>query len=445
MSSKFSLLSRFDRFVAQITKQVKSPLEKKRVAIAFNLALMQIAITLGLFIFSTSIGNNAPTTFYAPTASLITMLAVFVAYKGHYKIAITIGLLSINLFMFFLSLRAGKESGVDHYFVATSCAAFVLFGYEDRKIAIGLACLSFVLFTVVRMVDVTFIEPIFFAPDQAFLFLIINSALTFFLSLYCIVMVLKLSYESEKGLLEKQQQTEMQNEELKKTNQELDRFVYSASHDLSAPLKSVLGLIAVTKLENPSPSIARYLNMMKQSVDKLDSFILDIINYSRNSRLPMKLDRIDFTALIKSIWKNHEYSSLSGTIQFQVQNHLTSNFYSDEIRLKIIFNNLISNAIKFHCPERRENPFIAVVAREEPNHFEFSVEDNGQGIQSDNMEDIFKMFFRANDSVQGSGLGLYILKETLDKLNGQVTVKSKPGEGTLFTIVHPKKLVNQNV
>jgi len=228
------------------------------------------------------------------------------------------------------------------------------------------------------------------------------------------------------------------NEELSKRNDELDRFVYSASHDLSAPLRSILGLITVAKMEKPSVSMDQYLELMKRSVLKLESFIKDIISFSRNTRLELKKEPVVFEKLIESILADLQFTPEVDKIRFEIIDQLQSELLSDETRLKIIFNNLLSNAIKFHRFGNPSGSFIKVMAKEQLDHFEFTVEDNGTGISAEYKEKIFDMFFRANETVQGSGLGLYILKETVAKLNGKVKVESAVGEGTTFTIQLPK-------
>jgi signal transduction histidine kinase len=228
------------------------------------------------------------------------------------------------------------------------------------------------------------------------------------------------------------------NEELSIRNNELDRFVYSASHDLSAPLKSILGLIAIAKMEKPPATIDHYLDLMNRSVLKLDSFIRDIISYSRNARLPVEKKPIDFKSLIESIWADHQFSPNVNKIRLEIASDLKSPLLSDETRLKIIFNNLISNAIKFHRVDKGENLFVKITATEFPDHFEFVAEDNGTGIPDDAKDKIFNMFYRATEKVQGSGLGLYILKEAILKLGGTVTVDTSLGEGSTFRIKLPR-------
>lgn len=230
----------------------------------------------------------------------------------------------------------------------------------------------------------------------------------------------------------------LSNEELSIRNAELDKFVYSASHDLSAPLKSILGLIIVAKMEKPSEQMVHYLSMIENSVGKLEDFISDVVNYSRNARLPVEKKQINFTPFIQSIWNEHQYDLAAKKIRFEITNGLTSGLLSDEVRLKIIFNNLISNAIKFHRVDFINDPFVKVVATETDQSFEFIVEDNGMGVAVQMKEKIFEMFVRATDTVQGSGLGLYILKEAIIKMGGTVELESELNKGSCFIIRLPK-------
>ncbi|HZY82024.1 MAG TPA: ATP-binding protein [Cyclobacteriaceae bacterium] len=228
------------------------------------------------------------------------------------------------------------------------------------------------------------------------------------------------------------------NDELSMRNSELDRFVYSTSHDLSAPLKSIRGLIMVAKMEQPTESQLGYLQMMDKSVKKLEAFIADVINYSRNTRAAVQHAPVDFKLFIQQVLDDHQYAPNYGKIKFIVEDTTSSVLMSDEMRLKIIFNNLISNAIKFHFIGDGKQPFVKITACEEDSFFRFTVEDNGTGIQPHLKDRIFDMFFRATDSVPGSGLGLYILRETVNKLGGEVQVTTEVGSGTTFVIILPK-------
>jgi len=126
------------------------------------------------------------------------------------------------------------------------------------------------------------------------------------------------------------------NDELSMRNSELDRFVYSTSHDLSAPLKSIRGLIMVAKMEETTSSQLSYLQMMERSVKKLEAFIADVINYSRNARSAVQRTPINFVQFIQQLLDDHQYAPNYDKISFVVEDHTTNIILSDEMRLKII-------------------------------------------------------------------------------------------------------------
>jgi len=229
---------------------------------------------------------------------------------------------------------------------------------------------------------------------------------------------------------------ERRNRELRKLNSELDRFVYSASHDLRAPLTSILGLVNVFRIDNAPQNKEMYLEKIEQSVLKLDHFIHDIIDFSRNARLEVKPERIDFQQMIHEICDDLKYLDREDKIQRRVVTSGTFDFYTDPKRLRIVLSNLISNAIRYHNL-RQEHPFIEMSAEILPHQAIVRVKDNGRGISSEHIEHIFKMFYRADEDSKGSGLGLYIVKETLEKINGHIDVHSELYKGTTFEIRLP--------
>jgi PAS domain S-box-containing protein len=226
------------------------------------------------------------------------------------------------------------------------------------------------------------------------------------------------------------------NLELKKTNSELDRFVYSASHDLRAPLVSILGLVNIAMHEESDPKKKELLGMMRKSVHKLDDFIQDIIYYSRNARLAIKREEIELTALVEDCLDSYKFIEGAESVERIVEIKEGFKTYSDSGRLKIILNNLISNAIRF----RRNIPdsFVKVKMNLSKEKFLIiRVEDNGIGISPKHIEKVFDMFYRAKEDKVGSGLGLYIVKETVEKLKGKIDVSSELGKGTKFKIIIP--------
>lgn len=222
-----------------------------------------------------------------------------------------------------------------------------------------------------------------------------------------------------------------QNRKLSKLNAELDRFVYSASHDLRAPLTSILGLVYLMKKEKKKNN--EYLDLIEQSIKRLDNFISDIINFSRNARLELIPEAIDFQKAISDVFSYVAYLDQNNKIKKNIDIKGHGDFYTDKTRLDIILNNLISNAVKYHNLAQ-DQPYINVRITFSEKTLHISIEDNGQGIRPEHQKNIFKMFYRANHDNKGSGLGLYIVFETVQKLGGKITFSSTYGKGSTFTL-----------
>jgi signal transduction histidine kinase/ligand-binding sensor domain-containing protein len=227
---------------------------------------------------------------------------------------------------------------------------------------------------------------------------------------------------------------EKRNAELRKLNEELDRFVYSTSHDLRAPLASIMGLVNLSRLEKDNKD--HYIDLIEKSVGKLDQFIGEITDYSRNARLDVDPREIHFEKLLNTLLDDLKYLDEKASITKSVEITGAGTFYTDELRLKILLNNLISNALKYHNPHQ-EHPFVKIHITYNSDEAQIKVIDNGIGIDEKHLPNIFKMFYRGSDKSRGSGLGLYIVKETIDKLRGSVDVLSYHGEGSTFTVKLP--------
>ncbi|HYG00835.1 MAG TPA: ATP-binding protein [Chryseosolibacter sp.] len=230
-----------------------------------------------------------------------------------------------------------------------------------------------------------------------------------------------------------------QNEELVKINKELDSFVYSVSHNLRAPLMSVLGLINLVQVENKKqaePGLNAYFDMMQQSIHKLDDTLKEILDYSRNARSELNIEKVDLRRMIEDSFERMKYMEGSEFIVKTTHVSDTAALYSDPYRLSVIISNLVSNAIKYRDPKKTQSK-IAIEATVDAAVLNIIFSDNGIGIGEDYLAKIFDMFFRATDRSEGAGLGLYIVRETVDKLRGKIEVDSKVGHGTTFRISIP--------
>jgi len=225
------------------------------------------------------------------------------------------------------------------------------------------------------------------------------------------------------------------NTELEKAYSELDKFVYSASHDMRSPLMSILGVVRLAKMEEHSANSLNYFDMIESSVLRLDDFIKNIIGYYKNNRIELTLETIALREMIETcIQEFPESAHATWELDIQEQAPLVS----DRLKLEIILNNLLSNAFKFK--EASTNAHVVVTAKIDAHWVDIQVKDHGIGISPEDNEKIFRMFYRATNRNPGSGIGLYVTKDAVVRLNGHISVTSVPKEGSTFHIRFPNRL-----
>lgn len=235
-----------------------------------------------------------------------------------------------------------------------------------------------------------------------------------------------------------------QYEELMKINKELDSFVYSVSHNLRAPLRSVLGLINIARMEDDKRGnfFKEYFNMMETSMNKLDETLKEILDYSRNARQELTIEKIDLHQLLDDNLEKMQFMPGSAGLKKEINISEQSALYSDKYRISVIFNNLISNAIKYYDPGK-DNPTLKINISVNKESARLEFQDNGIGIDKEYQDKIFKMFYRATQHSEGAGLGLYIVQEAVDKLKGTILIKSEIRQGTSFIIEIPNAAAPQ--
>lgn len=224
--------------------------------------------------------------------------------------------------------------------------------------------------------------------------------------------------------------------QLDKTVFELDRFVYSASHDLSAPLKSILGLLGLAKTENEITRLHEYHHYIEESIHKLELVIKSLIDYSRNTHMDLEYKEIRPREIVDDIIRDLMY--LPEAVDVHFNNHLSDELRirTDPSRLRLVLQNVINNAIKYADCEKTEKT-VSVHGDIQDDIFKLRIKDNGIGISTESLPKIFSMYYRATEKSKGSGLGLFIVRETVHKLNGTVSVQSETGKGSTFIIQLP--------
>lgn len=225
--------------------------------------------------------------------------------------------------------------------------------------------------------------------------------------------------------------------ELKKANHELDRFVYSTSHDLRSPIASMLGLVNLARMEVKDEKSLELIGMMEQRVKKLDSVIGDFLVLSRSKKSIVTMSQVSLNHLVDEVVGDVKFAKDAASIRLVYDRTPGFTFQSDYGLMKTVLGNLVSNCVKYH-DIGKPDPYIRVFFRRLEMRVQIDVEDNGQGIRSESLDKIFDMFYRASSTSDGTGLGLYIVKESLAKLKGAIFVKSLLGSGSTFTILLPQ-------
>lgn len=224
--------------------------------------------------------------------------------------------------------------------------------------------------------------------------------------------------------------------ELQRVNAELDNFTYHASHDLRAPLTSMMGLVNLGMKESCPETVRTYLEMIQGRIGHMDILLKDLISVSYNYRAEVKHELFDFKAEVDSILKLLE--NPESPLQISVDVQQDHDFKTDSVRMRTILRNLLSNAFKYYNPDAKV-AWAKLKIQVDPGHASIQLKDNGIGIDWSSKDKIYDMFFRATDRSTGTGLGLYIVKSMVDKLRGQISLESTLNVGTTFLLVIPNK------
>jgi len=246
--------------------------------------------------------------------------------------------------------------------------------------------------------------------------------------------------------LEFEQNLEFKNAQLAKINHQMEKFLYSTSHDLRAPLTSILGLVNLVRMDTTDQKVVDLVGKIETSAMKLDKIIRDIISFSKTTYKNIHSERIDFGRLLWKVINFHRGEENFDKIKVEVTIHGNAPFYNDTDRLEIILDNLIRNGIQFMDPKKLR-PFLHILVHLAPESVTVEIHDNGVGIARQYFEQIFNMFFKASVQSKGAGLGLYIAKEGAEQLGGLISLESEVGFGSVFRVVIPNspkgRLINR--
>ena len=391
--------------------------------------ILVVGLIIAVFHLSNDLYNGNAIAYYIDTLFIL-ILAVFyyLNEKGAHKLAKFLHLTSLNILIFLLASILDAEVRMEYNFFPMVILAFLVFYKTELIWSISFSIISFILVLVLEVTDYMPFGAILIKQGVDSVSLFINIIGAFILLVMGLVFLVRLNYKAESELLKSESH-------LRKINEELDRFVYSASHDLRAPLLSIKGLTNLMRKEKPGIELKQCIEMIDDRIENLDRFIGEIIEHSRNSRVDVKKEKIELELLINQVYEKIKYMEGANKIQLNVNMNI-DNIISDRSRLNVILSNILANSIRYSDHHKKEQ-WIEIRTYQKDNSKIIEIRDNGIGINEFHQKDIFKMFYRATSSSDGSGLGLYIVKEMVDKIGGEVSFKSQEGKETSFKIKLP--------
>lgn len=230
------------------------------------------------------------------------------------------------------------------------------------------------------------------------------------------------------------EQLRLRNQRIQEINTDLDRFLYSVSHELRTPICNGLGLVGMLRTTESREESEQILNILESSIKEHDALLQKIGLYTQLVRQDLVFETIDFQKLVAESFSYLNNMEGFSDVEFSVDIRADIPARSDKKRLLILITSLLSNGIKFRKEQLAE---VNISIRSSADHFEVEVIDNGVGIPKEYLNDIFRVFYRANSVQEGNGLGLYFVNKIVELFGGKIGLSSEEGRGTHVKITLP--------
>ena len=229
--------------------------------------------------------------------------------------------------------------------------------------------------------------------------------------------------------------------ELVKAKGAIEQFIYSCSHTLRGPLKSITGLINIIKQGKGNPELDSefLITSIENSVKKMELVLHDLEQFLTNSKQIVTSQAVDLRTTVDGVLKTFKQQTKKDSIKINLRIQQLSGLQTDRNRLEVIFSHLILNAIQYH-DETKAASQISIHVKVSPKVCFIQIDDNGIGIKEDVLPHIFELFYRGSEKSTGSGVGLYIVKEILSKMGGVIRIRSKYRFGTTVFLAIPNLL-----
>jgi len=225
---------------------------------------------------------------------------------------------------------------------------------------------------------------------------------------------------------------------LAQANNVIDKFINSCSHSMRGPLKTIRGLVNLIsddRGKENKPDLM--LELIQRSASHLENILNQLEQFLENAKKEMKIEEVDIQSVIEEVKDKFQREIKEQAIDVQINLDMEDKvIVTDRGHLKTILTQLISNAIIF-SDSSKANKIIQIAGKASRSSYELTVSDNGVGIPEECIGKIYQLFYRGSEKSKGAGIGLYIVKEVVEKLKGMITVKSQIQSGTKFLVWLP--------
>lgn len=406
--------------------RVFSEIERSRILFSAGTIVVIIISSLIFLAYDIYLGYPSSLLVYPPFV-LTFGFAMFLMRMGKHDAGRLVTLIALNIFVYMVMSSIPEDSMSAIFYLGIMVVEYVLLGHDKKTQLFGLLTLSFTLYCIDSYIDFSLL-PVR-AYDEATLQ--VNKVIDFVICVTGILMTIKLLIDYLQDIITQRTKT---NEELQRLNNELDKYAYTITHDLKGPIHSMLRLINLPSVEHSN--FDQYLTTIRDSLQNLWGLIEDVTEQAKNRNFEVNKEQFNLAETVEIIWELLRYAPEAQGIDLILDMPKNMVVETDKRRIIGILNNLITNSIRYHdvC---KEHQYIKVSGCVSDDWFLISVEDNGCGIEPEYQEKVFEMFYRASTVTGGSGLGLFNVKESVDKLDGEIALESSFEEWTIFSIKLP--------
>jgi len=347
-------------------------------------------------------------------AAIISVLIAFIVISADLLFAKTIGLVDLIWFIVLFMYT--------HFILGTKWVISV----------IGLSLTVILVYIMFFFYDNFHDENIYSAGQEVAL--AISVIFSFFLSFYITRQFIKTQKYAENKIRESYA-------ELQKANKELESYSYSVSHDLRAPVRSIMGFSDLIEkkysgqLENNAKELLKFINL---NAKKMDNLIIDLLAFSKSGNQEIKIMQVNMVELVNSVIKDVKVSNPGSKARIAVNS--LPDCEADPNLINQVLTNLISNAVKYSS--KKEQPEIEIGSFPGDGATIYYIKDNGAGFDMKYSDKLFIAFQRLHVEFEGTGLGLAIVKEIIERHGGKVWTESRMNEGATFYFSIPKKIKN---